>query len=317
MKEYYAIPTITVQRPWAPLIVGGYKKLENRNFCPATPRAALLIHCGEDEPGAATNEIALGRMLAAGFTARDMLNNARIAKPGHIIGITRLDALHYFNSEGIRIKERLLRGLPRTPLDMQRLEIWRNRDYQRAWELSYHAPFADPIPMKGKRGLFWWTHQLSDKTRQDMADWIARNSRLYTPHQIENQNGERLVGWYTDGGAADFIASSIHVKDQDRNRYRAVPDTSQEQSDVVAYCLETEDMLNIPLTVAGAAHELHCWLSSGIALDSIFASTMTLCRLMEDDLEAVPGSDRDWLQSLKILVRYQLATRMALLEGRK
>lgn len=306
----YAIPTITVQRPWAPLIVGGYKTLENRNFCPATPRAALLIHCGMDEPSAATNEIALGRMHAAGFTAKNMLNNAKLAKPGHIIGIARLDALHSYNAEGIRTKEQRLRGLPRTQFEMQCLQIWRNASFRRGWELSIPTSFADPIPMSGKQGLFWWTHQLSDKTRNDMAGWITKTAKLHTPYQIENQRGERVHGWYTDGGAADYIARSVHPKDQDRNQYRPVSDALQEPADSVAYCFETAAMLNVPLTVMGAAHELRAWLNCGIALDVPFASAMVLCKLMEDDLEAVPGSDRDWLQSLKILVRYQLAKRM-------
>jgi hypothetical protein len=314
----YAIPTITVQRPWAPLIVGGYKTLENRNFCPATPRAALLIHCGMDEPDPATNEIALGRMHAAGFTAKNMLNNAKLAKPGHIIGIARLDALHFYNTEGICTLEKRLRGLPRTQFEMQCLQIWRNKDYSRGWELSIPASFADPIPMSGKQGLFWWTHQLSDKTRNDMAGWITKTAKLYTPHQIRgSKTGEGLVGWYSDGGAEDFIAHSVHPKDQDRHGYRPVVDTSNEPANEIAYCHETEAMLNIPLTVMGAAHELRAWLNCGIALDVPFASAMMLCKLMEDDLEAEPGSDRDWLQSLKVLVQHQLAKRMAMKEALK
>jgi ASCH domain-containing protein len=116
---------LSVRRPWANLIIAGYKTVESRSWVTGH-RGELAIHGGQAwEPA--------GAMLAAELGLRGFDTPRECA--GGYLGLVRLVDVH--PAAGCC-----------APWGDQEAGVFH-------WVLGDPAPFSTPVPGKGRLGLYW------------------------------------------------------------------------------------------------------------------------------------------------------------------
>jgi hypothetical protein len=116
---------LSVRRPWANLIIGGHKTVENRTWV-TDHRGELVIHAGQAwDP--------VGALRAAELGIADI--DDRHGCPGGYLGRVRLVDVHPA-------------GGCCAPWGEQAPGIYH-------WVLTDAAPFTSPVPGQGRLGLYW------------------------------------------------------------------------------------------------------------------------------------------------------------------
>lgn len=118
---------LTVQQPWAWAIVSGGKRIENRSWR-TNHRGPVLIHAGLQVDRVAENRTLTMRRAVDGPDAH--------LPRGFIIGVAYLTDVHHGGLEPVLCSP------------WAWMDVWH-------WVLSYARPLHEPIPVKGRLGL--WT----------------------------------------------------------------------------------------------------------------------------------------------------------------
>lgn len=130
---------LTVQQPWAWAIVHGGKDVENRTRNLAgSYRGPVAIHAGLREDLSALDDPVLWNALFPDGEPRPLADPKPLDTLGAFLGVVDLVSVHHDSDHGP--------GAPCSP--------WGQRD---AWHLQVanSRPFLEPIPAKGRLGL--WT----------------------------------------------------------------------------------------------------------------------------------------------------------------
>jgi len=123
------VKVLTIKEPWATLIVEGYKKYEFRSW-KTNYRGKLLIHAG----------MSLEKDMLERFKDYNLSCNK-----GAIIGEVTL-------TDCILVDEEFDRKLR----DIDPKVYGNNHVSNYAWKLENVIKYDDPIPLKGKLGLWEW-----------------------------------------------------------------------------------------------------------------------------------------------------------------
>lgn len=134
--------SLSIQQPWAELVVRGWKLVENRDW-PRAPRhqGLLVIHTGQkmDLEGIPA---ALAMMRAAGVDP-GLLGNPEALATGAYLGVVRMGGSMRLDDRGDRLHLRP---------EEQHWWVWGHEHVGlRFWGA---ARFEQPIPGKGQRGLY-------------------------------------------------------------------------------------------------------------------------------------------------------------------
>lgn len=128
MSKNDQLRALSIRRPWANLIIEGYKTVENRTWEPpaGTMGTEIVVHAGRTwEPAGAELAADLG---LTGFSDPHQC-------PGGYLGMVRLSGVHLVDDC---------------------CAPWGQRDPGTFhWVLAEHRPFPAPVPARGRLGLFW------------------------------------------------------------------------------------------------------------------------------------------------------------------
>jgi len=137
------IPALTLWQPWATLIAHGGKTVENRTWRPPKKLIGgpLAIHAGKTWERGATSSMSSAQR-AAYLDAVRCLGVTSNWPTGAIVAVARLDGV--------------LRPGPGSLLDIKTDDaIWWD-DYQYGWILRDVRTLDEPIPAKGRQGVWLW-----------------------------------------------------------------------------------------------------------------------------------------------------------------
>jgi activating signal cointegrator 1 len=130
---------LTIQQPWASLIAVGAKKFETRSW-PPNHRGTLAIHAGLRR---ARHERANGPVTRAALAAAGIEDPEGQLPRGRVIAVTRLVAVH--RTEDVR-----------PILGWDQLALGDYADGRFAWELELVRRLEEPVPARGRLGLWEW-----------------------------------------------------------------------------------------------------------------------------------------------------------------
>ncbi|MCF3627470.1 ASCH domain-containing protein [Planktothrix agardhii 1801] len=128
---------LTIQEPWASLLVKGKKQYETRDW-QRNYRGLLAIHAGKQSVPVEDYPLGLSEILDdLGISQTDLNNNK-----GKIIAIATLKDIHLMTDKFINEQT-----------ELERLTgFWEPGLY--AWELTNIKPLSEPIPARGLPGLW-------------------------------------------------------------------------------------------------------------------------------------------------------------------
>ena len=164
---------ITIWQPWASLLPLNIKLFETRSWA-TSYRGPIAIHAaalklpqalrrcfpGEDDKLMLLEAISKG--MKETYTSKEIMDLLNGFPTGSIVATARLIGCHKISSlHGTRPmcfgNERIIRRVDGTIFSPNETELmlgdWTPGRY--AWEFS-DMKLIDPIPVKGKQGLWWW-----------------------------------------------------------------------------------------------------------------------------------------------------------------
>lgn len=143
------IKAISLWQPFASLVVGGFKRYETRSWFPHY-RGLLAIHATKKFPVHAQRlcgvEPFKSWLLAMGYEDYGDLPT------GAVLGVVKLELVY-----GTEI----IRGY----LEAAELAMGDFSDKRFAWLLTDPQRFAEPIPARGKQGLWTWGAEVVETDR--------------------------------------------------------------------------------------------------------------------------------------------------------
>ena len=145
---------LTIQEPWASLLIKGKKKFETRNW-QRNYRGLLAIHSGKRSVHPFDYPLGLSEILDDLEITQDNLNNNK----QKIIAIATLKEIHLMTDKFINEQTQI-----------ERLTgFWQPGGY--AWELTDIQPVSEPILVRGMPGLW----EVSDKIQQQISQQVNLN----------------------------------------------------------------------------------------------------------------------------------------------
>ncbi|WP_305117811.1 ASCH domain-containing protein [uncultured Adlercreutzia sp.] len=164
---------ITIWQPWASLIACGAKKYETRGW-PTKYRGPIAIHAAAKDPRTLPQEVRKALGQYAGYTGQNGLKLGQLDElpRGAIIATAELvNVWHIVHNPGtdVDMAKNIPIGAESLTTDKhatdfgdyfvpteQEMELgdWTPGRY--AWELQNVTFLSDPIPEKGKQGLWYW-----------------------------------------------------------------------------------------------------------------------------------------------------------------
>ena len=139
----HKVKAITLYQPWASLIVAGAKRFETRHWGTAY-RGPLVIHAGR------TLEVDTRNRLFVRFLMESGIGDWNRLPLGAAVGVTWLQGCWRGQSVLPHIDER------------EQAFGYFNAPERVAWEMVNPVAFEQPIPMRGKQGLWDWPLPLPD-----------------------------------------------------------------------------------------------------------------------------------------------------------
>ena len=136
------IKAITLWQPWASLVVAGHKRFETRSWRTGY-RGPLAIHASKREPGHARKLACAERTFSNALIAMG-LRDLDLWPRGVMLGVVQLATV--CTTESIR-----------PTLTFEELAFGDYRNGRYAWKLLNPIPFPEPIPIRGRQGLWNWT----------------------------------------------------------------------------------------------------------------------------------------------------------------
>ncbi len=143
---------LTVQQPWAWAIVHGGKTVENRTRnLVGSYRGLVAVHAGLREDLSALDDPVLWRALFPHGELRPLADPKPLDTLGAVLGVVDLVSVHHETDHG-----------PSAPCSP-----WGQRG---TWHLQMAnpRPLADPIPAKGRLGLWTPDSVLLDRIREQV-----------------------------------------------------------------------------------------------------------------------------------------------------
>ena len=145
---------LTIQEPWASLLVKGKKQYETRDW-QRNYRGLLAIHAGKQSVPVEDYPLGLSEILDdLGISQTDLNNNK-----GKIIAIATLKDIHLMSKEFIKAQS-----------ELERLTgFWQPGRY--AWELIDIKTLSEPILVRGMPGLW----NVPDEIQQQISQQVNLN----------------------------------------------------------------------------------------------------------------------------------------------
>jgi hypothetical protein len=145
---------LTIQEPWASLLVKGKKQFETRDW-QRNYRGLLAIHAGKQSVHPFDYPLGLSEILDNSEITQDNLNNNK----QKIIAIATLKEIHLMSKEFIKAQS-----------ELERLTgFWQPGRY--AWELTNIKPLSEPIAARGMPGLWEVPDNIYVQIQQQLGNW--------------------------------------------------------------------------------------------------------------------------------------------------
>ena len=145
---------LTIQEPWASLLVKGKKQFETRDW-QRNYRGLLAIHAGKQSVHPFDYPLGLSEILDDSKITQDNLNNNK----GKIIAIATLKEIHLMTDKFINEQS-----------ELERLTgFWEPGLY--AWELTNIKPLSEPIAARGMPGLWEVPDNIYVQIQQQLGNW--------------------------------------------------------------------------------------------------------------------------------------------------
>ena len=144
---------LTIQEPWASLLVKGKKQFETRDW-QRNYRGLLAIHAGKQSVHPFDYPLGLSEILDDSKITQDNLNNNK----QKIIAIATLKEIHLMSIQFIKAQS-----------ELERLTgFWQPGLY--AWELIDILPLPKPIPARGMPGLWGVSDEIYAEIQQQLGN---------------------------------------------------------------------------------------------------------------------------------------------------
>lgn len=144
---------LTIQQPWATLVAVGEKEIETRGWKPRRHPGEIAIHSGLKKPGAKQVEQPhfLKALLRHGIRSRNDLLLGHVIAVATVGDIVATDEL----TEAGEIGE-------------QEISFGDFRSGRYGWILTNVIKLPEPVPVKGKLGLWKMDEETARKVRQNL-----------------------------------------------------------------------------------------------------------------------------------------------------